>query len=372
MMQIRCDRFELAESLGDILGIVPPTQPVKPILVNCHLKTVHGRLEVTVTDLDMGARVRLERVEVSGEGELALPATRFYSIVREVPEKHIVLEGLPDGQGAVVRANGYEFKILGQDPREFPEVSAFSPENALSIPREKFVEMLRRVAVAASRDATRYQLTGVFFEVQGEKLLLTATDGKRLTHDHLRIDNEKGFEGSAIVPNRVVDVLLKLLSQGEPSFSFSMGDPNVHIGFNRGELTAKAIQGTFPDYSAAVGLKANIRVAAKRNDFLTAARSASLMTDKNTATILFRFEDGKAVLTTQALEIGESKIEVPISLQGEPVQVRFNPVYFIDALRCLTDEEVRLEFVDEEKACTVRGAQHYKHLVMPLVTTPTR
>jgi DNA polymerase-3 subunit beta len=371
-MQVRCDRFELAESLGDILGIVPPTQPVKPILVNCHLKTADGRLEVTVTDLDMGARIRLERVEVSREGELALPATRFYSIIREIPEKHIVIEALTDGQGAVVRADGYEFKILGQDPREFPEVPGFSSDNALSIPREKFTETLRRVAVAASRDTTRYQLTGVFFEVQGEKILLTATDGKRLTHDHLRIDNEKGVEATAIVPNRVVDVILKLLSQGEPAFSFSIGDPNVHIGFNRGELTAKAIQGTFPDYKAAVQLKSNIRVTAKRNDFLAAARSASLMTDKNTATILFKFEEQKAVLTTQSVEIGESKIEVPISLQGNPLQVRFNPAYFIDALRCLTEEEVRFEFVDEEKACTVRGGQHYRHLVMPLVTTPVR
>ena len=211
MMQIRCDRFELAESLGDILGIVPAIQPMKPILVNCHLKTAGGRLEVAVTDLDMGARVRLERVEVSGEGELALPATRFYSIIREIPEKHVLIEALPDGLGAIIRTEAYEFKILGQDAREFPEVPGLSSEPALSIAREKFVEMLRRVAVAASRDTARYQLTGVFLEVQGEKLLLTATDGKRLTHDHLRIDNEKGIEASAIVPNRVCDVILKLL-----------------------------------------------------------------------------------------------------------------------------------------------------------------
>ena len=35
------------------------------------------------------------------------------------------------------------------------------------------------------------------------------------------------------------------------------------------------------------------------------------MTDKQTATVLFRFEEGKALLNTQTLNVGESRIEVP-------------------------------------------------------------
>jgi DNA polymerase-3 subunit beta len=368
-MKVRCDKNELAECLGDILGIVPATQSVKPIFLDFHLKTENGHLVVEVTDLDLGARIRLARVEVLEEGELALPAARFYSIVREVPDKNIILESLSDGRGATLRADGYEFKMLGEDPREFPSVPAFAKTGVLTASREKFLEMLRRVAIAASRDMARFQLTGVFFEVEGEKLILTATDGKRLTNDHMTIENPSGIQARAIVPNRVVDVLLKVLAQGGEVFSFVMGDPNFQASFGRGELTGKVIQGTYPDYRVAIPHQINVRVTAKRNDFLSAARSAALMTDKQTATVVFRFEDGKACLNTQASDIGESKIEVPIALQGEPLEVRFNPTYFIDALRSLTDEEVRIEFFDAEKPGAVRGGQHYRHLVMPLVTS---
>ena len=377
MLKVRCDRSELTECVGDILGIVPTAPAIKPILLNCHLRTSRGtsdesasgesRLEIEVTDLAMAARIRLERAEVLEDGELALPASRFYAIVREVPEKHVVIESLDDQRGAMVRSNGYEFKVLGHDPREFPEVPAFAEKDSLGVPREKFVEILRRVAVAASRDTARFQLNGVFFEVDGDKLLFTATDGKRLTHDYLRIENPNGISSSAIVPNRVVDVLLKILSQGETEFRLAIGDPDIHVSFGRGELTAKLIQGTYPDYHAAIALKANVKVTAKRSDFLNAARSAALMTDKQTATVLFRFEEGKALLNTQTLDVGESRIEVPIALHGEPIEVRFNPTYLIDALRCLTEEEVRIEFFDADKPGTVRGGQHYRHLVMPLV-----
>jgi DNA polymerase III subunit beta len=302
------------------------------------------------------------------EGELALPASRFYSIVREMPDKSLIIEQLSGGRGAMLRASGYEFKILGEDPREFPEIPVLSKDGAVSIPREPFIEILRRVAVAASRDVSRFQLMGVYFELEGEKLIFTATDGKRLTNDFLRIENPAGLERSAIVPNRVVDVLLKVLAQGEADFLLSMQDPNLHVDFGRGQLTAKLIEGLYPDYRVAIPQEVKVRVTAKRIDLLHAAKSAALMTDKLTASVNFQFQEGKASLNTQASDIGESRIEVPISLQGDPLEVRFNPAYFIDALRCLIEEEIQIEFFDAEKPGAVRGGQHYRHLVMPVVT----
>ena len=88
MLKVRCDRSELTECLGDIPGIVPTAPAIKPILLNCHLRTSRGtsgddeshqgesRLEIDVTDLAMAARIRLERAEVLEEVELALPASR--------------------------------------------------------------------------------------------------------------------------------------------------------------------------------------------------------------------------------------------------------------------------------------------------------
>jgi len=367
-MKLRCDRNELADCLGDVLGIVPATQATKPIFLDFHLKTDASGLLVEATDLDMGARIRLERVEIIEHGDLALPASRFHSLLREIPDKTLTIEAFPDKRGAMLRAGAYEFKMLGEDPRDFPSIPEFAREGFVSASREPFVEMLRRVGVAASRDLTRFQLTGVFFEIDGEQLTMTATDGKRLTNDTMVISNPSRLLASSIIPNRVVDVLLKVLAEGAEDFQFILGDPSFQASFGRGELTAKVIQGTYPDYRPAIQDSPRVKVTAKRSDFLSAAKTAALMTDKNTATVLFRFEDGRACLHTKASEIGESRIEVPVTMQGDPIEVRYNPTYFIDALRCLTDEEVLLEFSDADRPGALRGAEHYRHLVMPLVT----
>jgi DNA polymerase-3 subunit beta len=368
MLKVRCDRDELAEACSAILSIVPTLQPLKPILLNFHFFTQGGRLFLEATDLDIGARIGLERVEVLEDGALALPAQRFSSLVREVPQKEIVLEAEGEGaSAAIVRAESFEFRLIGEDPGEFPALPTLNQEEALSTPREKFLEMLRRVAIAASRDPARYQLTGVFVEVDGDKMVMTATDGKRLTNDYIRIENPSGFAKRGIVPNRAVDALLKVLPKGDMDFGFSMGESELHVAFGSGELTSKLIEGTYPDYKVAVSQKMEVKVTGKRTDFLAAARSAALMTDKETATVIFHFEEGRACMTTQARDIGESRIEIPISLQGEPIDIRFNPTYFIDALRCVLEEEIRLEFLDGAKPGSIRGSQHYRHMLMPLV-----
>ena len=59
-----------------------------------------------------------------------------------------------------------------------------------------------------------------------------------------------------------------------------------------------------------------------------------------------------------------SKKRVPYA---GPIEVRFNPTYFIDALRCITEDEIRFEFLESAKPGILRGGQHYRHMLMPLV-----
>jgi DNA polymerase III sliding clamp (beta) subunit (PCNA family) len=55
-------------------------------------------------------------------------------------------------------------------------------------------------------------------------------------------------------------------------------------------------------------------------------------------------------------------------LQGEAVRINFNPMYFLDGLRALNEEEVRLEFSGTDRPGSIRGGQHYRHMLMPLVS----
>ena len=366
-MKIRCDRNELFERLQSIAGIVSTGPTTRPILQHCLLEAIDQEVCVAVTDLDISSRLLIERVEVEEPGQLALPAAKFLALIREIPAATVFIESTPDGQGAVLQAESYEFRLLGENPGEFPRIRQFSADAALAIPRDTLAMTLRRVAVAASRDSSRFQLTGVFFEIDGERLTLTATDGKRLTHDWIRIKNLSDQKVSAIVPNRAVDVLLRVLARGSETVGLVIDDTEIQVSFDYGQVQAKLVEGAFPDYRSAMPSEVKTKMQAHKSDLLAAAKSASLVTNKDTSTVLFDFQEGSVRLEAQASDIGESRIEVPVELQGDPLQIRFNPVYFIDALRILPDEEIRMEFCGQEKPGTIRGSDNYRHFLMPLV-----
>lgn len=382
-MKIRCDRSEMVEKLGVIAGIVPSSSP-KPILYDFLLRSEAGSLRVEANDLEVAGSIRIDQVEVMDEGRLALPAARVLSILREIPDRltGVYLEKAKEANGAVLRAEGYEFKLLGHDPEEFPAIGEIHAEKSLEVPREAFTQSLRRVAIAVSRDPTRYQLQGVFFEVKSGKLTLTATDGKRLTNDVLTVPTPPSLpegpggagdhEINAIVPNRAVDAILKML--GSPAaggldekFTLGFTDTDVVVKTSASQLNAKLIEGTYPNYRNALPQGSNIKVSVKRSDLLSAARNAQLMTDTVTSTVIFRFEESGLTIWSQAKDIGETRIQIPAAVEHGPLEIRFNPSYFIDALRCIEEEEIRLEFNSSERPGVLRGGAHYRHMIMPLV-----
>ncbi len=367
-MKIQCDRAELSEALNSLLGIIPPGQKAKPILLNFALRANDERLQVEAMDLDLGAHVTIEHTEVLEGGELALPANRLAALIRELPERKISLEKEDEGFGACLHAGGYDLRVVGVDPAEFPLLPQSEGEDFWRVERDGFVESLRRVAVASSHDSARYQLTGVFFEVESDQLTMVATDGKRLAYDRLRVDNPGDLTVRGIVPNRVVDTLLKVLAQGEPVVEIGLREPDIHVRFGRGGLSAKLIQGNFPDYRLIVAQDTKVKVTVSRGELLAAVKAASLMTSKETASIVFSFDGNVCRLQTNVADIGDSKIEVPVEMQGDAIQIHFNPNYLIDAVRCLPEEEVRVEFSTGEKPATFRGRGNYRHMVMPVLT----
>ncbi len=371
-MKIRCDLNELRDRLQSVSGVVSAVATTKPILQCCLLTASPTELSLDVTDLDISAHLRIDRHEVEAPGKVVLPASRLISLLRELPGQSVTLETGGDGSGGSgcsvdVKAGSYEFRLLGDDPEQFPEIQDFAFEASFSLEREKVAEMFRRVGIAAARDESRYQLTGVFLEIENDRLQMTATDGKRLTHDSTAVDNPKGVCISAIVPNRAVDALCRVLAQGSDTVRFSLQESEVQIAFEHGVLLAKLVEGTFPEYQSVIPSDVKTWVKAPRTEVLQAVKSASLVTDKETATIDFRFAEDSIELNSGASDIGNSHIRIPADVRGDAFQIRFNPVFFMDALRMVTDEEVRMEFYGPDKPGAIRGGHDYRHFLMPLV-----
>ncbi|KKM81565.1 hypothetical protein LCGC14_1328450, partial [marine sediment metagenome] len=74
---------------------------------------------------------------------------------------------------------------------------------------------MERTAFAAARENTRYAINGVLWERAGKRLLLVATDGRRLAQAVGELAEETGRDVSAIVPSKAVALFQRVLQDEE-------------------------------------------------------------------------------------------------------------------------------------------------------------
>ena len=54
--------------------------------------------------------------------------------------------------------------------------------------------------------------------------------------------------------------------------------------------------------------------------------------------------------------------------EGENLEIAFNPRYLIDALKSISDDEVKILFTTSLSPCIIKGinSDDYKYLILPL------
>jgi DNA polymerase-3 subunit beta len=88
----------------------------------------------------------------------------------------------------------------------------------------------------------------------------------------------------------------------------------------------------------------------------------------NTKALFFHFNPDKLLINSTNPDIGESKEDMDISYKGDPVEVMYNPKFFIDTLGVIDDDNIILNIVDEEKPCKIEGEndKSFLSVIMPM------
>ena len=72
-------------------------------------------------------------------------------------------------------------------------------------------------------------------------------------------------------------------------------------------------------------------------------------------------------LISQAADVGNSKVELPVDYQGEEIAIMFDPRFVAEFLRVLESETpVELGLIGGEDPAVFRCGDEYKYVIMPL------
>ncbi len=362
-MKIVILRTALAEIIGKIQSIIS-SKPSSPILGTVLLEAVDDQLIVTATDLSVSLRCYTSATIVE-EGSIALPARRFFQLIRELTAPQIKISA-DTSESAEITTGTSIFKIHGMNKAEFPQVPDLSGTPEFVIPQKQLKEMLTKTAFCAAREDSRYTLNGIQLQITNQQATFIGTDGKRLAKAVSPVSIDPTIQGSYVIPLKAVDEMGKLLEESDNPVSLSMSQDKVSLESGTTTLTAKLLAGQYPDVERVIPSKSTQQFSIHREELLSLLKQVSLFTSETTHSVRFSFETGQLHLSVASAEVGEGRVSMPVDFVGERLDVAFNPYFFIDILRHSKDETVRFGLIDSHNPGIITDSSTALFVIMPM------
>lgn len=367
-MKVSCDREQLLQAFQTVATVAPTRSP-KPILQNVKLEVTKEGAVLSATDLEIGIRHQVSGVDVHVPGSVVLSVSRFGSILRESNDETLHLEA--DGQGTTIRGERSQFRLPAENPADFPSVTGFEEKSFYEVPARLLRELIRRTAFATDNESSRYALGGVKIEFSEGQITAIGTDGRRLakmTGPVSTTGEEVDSDQSIIVPTRAVQLIERAVAPSDSEVQVAVKGSEFLVHTSRATISARLLEGRFPDWRKVFpeqggGMKLDLAVGALHS----AVRQAAIVTSEESRGIDMTFGEGVLVLSGRAAEVGQSRVELPISYDGEELTVTLDPKFVIEFLKVLDAEKTfTIEVKDSESAAVCSTDDGYGYVIMPL------
>ena len=334
------------------------------ILSNVLLEVHDGFLTIKATDLKVAFETR---VPVSGSvnGITTVFCEKLLGILRSLPDREVEFE-LRDGKlfiKPVGTSIDFQLKSISSD--KFPEVREPDGLGWFPLAQADVLEMIGQTIFSVSDDETRYYMNGVYLERKDSKLIMVATDGRRLSYIEKNVDAPE-FTG-IIIPPKALNLIRKLAS-GQGTMNLAINDKQLYVQFDNQKIHSNLIEGQFPNYQRVIPESQSFTIGLKKEEFVEALKRVSLLAEQKAKRIYLTVSEGNLMVNTEESEMGMAKEEIPCEYQGPLTTMALNYMFLTDPLRVLAGDRITLEFTDPKKAMTLRTdpRQDYFHIVMPM------
>src|SRR3989442_12008515 len=302
LMEVVIDRDAFLKGLQMVQNIVEPRQTL-PILANVLLEADGENVRLTATDLEVGARVAVP-AKVGSKGAITLSARKLAEIVKELPAAAVALK-VTDNVTVSLRCGGATYRMVGLAADDFPPVVPASPESWIGLDAKTLRDMLAQTSFAVSHDETRYALNGVLFVFQGKDIRMVATDGHRLALSVRSLG--KGVSGATgIVPRKAVTEIMRVLGAGE-EVQIAITENQFVLQMPNFVMTARLIDGQFPNYDAVIPKAHPGRLVVSRPAFAAALRRVSVMAEERNKPVKLALSPASLKVTASSQELGEDE-----------------------------------------------------------------
>ena len=366
-MRLFCSQKDLDFALNIVNKAISPNNTL-PVLNNILIKAEGKKIYFSSTNLEIAINCSID-ADVRAEGKITVPAKLITNYISLLTDEKVELSVI-DGLTLSVNSSSSNTKIKCINADEFPLIPKIEKGQELKIKNKIIQEALSETIFAASTNTSRPVLSGVYFYINGKKLVVVATDSYRLAEKTITLEKEFKEDISCIIPAKTLSELLKITNKSEEEFvNINISKNQVLFKVGDIDLISRLIEGKFPDYKKIIPRENKTRLEVSVEDLSIVLKRVNLFAKENNNSVkLAATNDGKLLVTSEETKIGEEKAEVLVKIEGENNKVSLNSQYLLDILTYTKNDKVALYINDKGAPAVAKPLQDegYVYIIMPL------
>lgn len=360
-MIFQVDSKEMNSAVLSVIKALP-IRTTMPSLEGIYIEAKGSTITLKCSDLMLQKECRIAS-EIDEEGAVIVPGKLFTEITRKLPEGRAQFS--VSGKQVDIRCERFKTSIQALDFEEFPEMRFTGDSYDIEMDKEACKDLILETVFAVANDDSKPILTGVLLEV-GESVTAVATDAYQFAMRKAAIKNPCP-ETSTVVPGKTMNEIARMLDEAGETIKMTFTRTHVKVDLGYTCLTARLLDGDYIKYKQIIPKDYKTRVLVNRQEIMNAIDRATLVAREGNNNIIMEFHDNKLTLHANSF-IGTSNEDIDVQMNGDNIEIAFNPKYCMNVLKNVPDEQVYFDLTTNISPCVVRpvNGDAYYYLIVPV------
>ncbi|AXX74338.1 DNA polymerase III subunit beta [Limosilactobacillus reuteri] len=379
-MNFTINRSAFISQLNNVLRAISSKTTI-PILTGLKMIVNEDNIVLTGSNSDItiesviNANDADNDLTIEDTGAIVLPARFFSDIVKKLPDKKVTIE-VTSGFQADITSGSAKFQINGQDAENFPHLPEIETNKSVTLPNDILKEVIRQTVIAVSKQESRPILAGVHMTLKDGILTAVATDSHRLAQRKVVLENiDNGIDFDVIIPGKSMEELSGMISDVHEDVQMQVTENQVLFIFGNTHFYSRLLEGNYPETSQLIPQTADTTVELEAGTFLSSIERASLLSHESRNDVVklsLKPSENLVRISGDSPDIGTVEEEVVTSaLDGNDLEISFNPNYMKDALRSFGQATIKISFTSPLRPFTLvptEDQENFVHLITPVRT----
>ncbi len=342
-MQFTVSNNVLLKHLQSVQGAIQ-SNAVLPILENFLFQIENNTLTVSTTDLSTSMTTALQ-VEATADGSITIPAKILTDTLKSLPEQGITIDFDETTSAIILTALNAEYSFKGEEANDYPKIPTVEGGESILLSAKILSDAINTTLFAVSTEELRPAMTGVYFEIEADKINFVATDAHKLVlHTHTTTIDPSAT-GTFIFPRKALDLLGKALSGFSGMVTLQYNKSNVFISFDDTSLVCRLIDQKYPNYVAVIPTEVSHTMNINRTDFLRSLKRISIFSNKLTSQVRLKIENDVLTMVGEDIDYAQKAHEtLTCEFEDGPFEIGFNAKFLIEMLENLSSSLIKFNF----------------------------